>query len=155
MGTINHNTKLVPGEMLPLILKVFIQADRGLLARTEFSGVWQKIWKIFKFLRKCLKCVSKLILGPCFHFLLNYLLFCSNRNFILMHLYGYMIGQAHICPSKCHEAKPLHIPLENIGTKYDGIHSCPLRVIDFGTPSPTSPSRCTTYIVDPDTPKVK
>ena len=44
-----------------------------------------------------------------------------------------MIGQAYICPSKCHEAKPLHIPLESIGTKYDGIHSCPLRVIDFGT----------------------
>ena len=58
-----------------------------------------------------------------------------------------MIGQAHICPSKCHEAKPLHIPLENIGTKYDGIHSCPLRVIDFGTPSPPLPPQDAQHIL--------
>ena len=35
-----------------------------------------------------------------------------------------MIGLAHICPGKCHVDKPLNIPVEIIGTKYDGTHSC-------------------------------
>ena len=46
-------------------------------------------------------------------------------------MYGYMIGEAHICPGKCHEDKPLHIPLEIINAKYVGTRSCPLRIVDF------------------------
>ena len=37
------NTKLVPGEMQLLVLKVAIQADRGLLPWSEFSVVWSKV----------------------------------------------------------------------------------------------------------------
>ena len=48
-----------------------------------------------------------------------------------MHVYGHMDDQAHICPDKCHEDKPLRISLEIIGTKYDSAHSCPLRLVDF------------------------
>ena len=47
-----------------------------------------------------------------------------------MHLYGHRIGQVHICPGRCHGDKPLHIPLEIVGTKYDGIHSFSQRVVD-------------------------
>ena len=39
MGTINHNTKLVTGEMQLLVQKVFVQTNRGLLLRAEFPGL--------------------------------------------------------------------------------------------------------------------
>ena len=68
-----------------------------------------------------------------------------------MNVYGHMIGQAHICPGKSNEDKTFHIPLEIIGTKYDGIHSCSLRVVDFES---LSPPTCATYIVDPDASRV-
>ena len=53
-----------------------------------------------------------------------------------MHVYGHMDDQAHICPDKCHEDKPLRISLEIIGTKYDSAHSCPLRLVDFAWEPP-------------------
>ena len=56
-----------------------------------------------------------------------------------------MVGQAHICPGKCREDKPMHIPQEINETEYDGTRSCPLRVVDL----------CTTCVVDPDAPRVK
>ena len=112
-----------------LLLKAFVQEDRGLLPWAEFSEDWLKIWKIWKFLRKRLKCVSKSILVSWFHSLLkkiDIIFWRSNLNFSVIHVYRHITDKAYICPSKYHEHKLLHIPLETIGSKYDGTHSCPL-----------------------------
>ena len=131
MRIINHDTILVPGEML-LILKVFLQAYRGLPVT--------KNMKNFKISQKTLKVCFYANFGALVSFFCrkngkNNIFSCSNCSFSLMHVCGHMIGQAHTCPGKCHKDKSLHI------------HSCPLRVVDFESLTPP-PSRCRTYIVD-------
>ena len=64
-----------------------------------------------------------------------------------MHVYGHMDDQAHICPDKCHEDKPLRISLEIIGTKYDSAQ-LPPEIGRFCVRA--SIPRCTTYTVDPN-----
>ena len=55
---------------------------------------------------------------------------CLNQNSTLTQVYEHMIGKTHIYPGKCHEDKPLHIPIK-IATKYDGTHSCSLSMVDL------------------------
>ena len=50
MGTINHNTKLVPREMQLLDLKVFFQTDRAYLPQQNFRDLTEnmEIWNFSK-----------------------------------------------------------------------------------------------------------